>query len=154
KAGDIVGDAWIESIEPTVVTLQYDKQRITRKPVLVAEDNSRNSRNRRNQSSQNRGRGRGGMRGGRGSGRGGDRGSARPQISYSFSGDGGAWSSSSTNTRDSLVQQYMDVRGDVSFDAFEIGGRNIQMRTIETGDGTISIGVTSGDVEVIRNDRN
>jgi len=53
--GDRVGDARIESIEPTVVTLLFEGQSITRKPVLVAENNSRNSRNRSQNNRNNRG---------------------------------------------------------------------------------------------------
>ena len=83
KAGDRVGDARIESIEPTLVTLLLNDERITRKPVLVAESNSRNSRNQSQNTRGNRGgRGQqGNARGGRGGNRGGNTGSAqRAQI--------------------------------------------------------------------------
>ena len=70
QTGDRVGDARIESIEPTVVTLLFEGQRITRKPVLVAESNSRNSRNRSQNNRLNRG-GRG-QQGNARSGRGGN----------------------------------------------------------------------------------
>jgi len=68
KAGDRVGDARIESIEPTVVTLLFNEERITRKPVLVVEASSRNSRNQSQNNRFNRGgRGQqGSTRGGRG----------------------------------------------------------------------------------------
>ncbi|MCP4711581.1 MAG: hypothetical protein GY869_23425 [Planctomycetes bacterium] len=61
STGDRVGDARIESIEPTVVTLLFEDRRITRKPVMVAENNSRDSRNRSQNQQSSRGN-----RGGRG----------------------------------------------------------------------------------------
>jgi len=78
QAGDRVGDARIESIEPTVVTLLFNNERITRKPVLVAESNSRNSRNQSQNNQRGRGQ-RGNARGGRGGDRGGNIDQARRQ---------------------------------------------------------------------------
>jgi hypothetical protein len=74
RIGDQIGDARIESIEPTVVTLLLNDRKITRKPVLVAENNSRNSRNRSQNTRSNQG-----GRGNRG-GRGGDRGAQSANI--------------------------------------------------------------------------
>ncbi|MCP4710124.1 MAG: hypothetical protein GY869_15995 [Planctomycetes bacterium] len=68
RAGDLVGDARIESIGPTVVTLLFEEKLITRKPVMVAENNSRNSRSRsQNTRGNQRGRGNQGGRGNRSS---------------------------------------------------------------------------------------
>ena len=86
KAGDQVGDARIESIEPTVVTLLFNEQRITRKPVLVAEASSRNTRNQPQNNQLNRGgRGqRGNARGGRGNQGGNIGGDQSPQVAERF----------------------------------------------------------------------
>ncbi len=52
KAGDTISDAKVLEIGPTAVTLQWEGKRITRSPVLVADNTSKNSSPKRSANKQ------------------------------------------------------------------------------------------------------
>lgn len=128
--GDRVGAAEVIEIGPTQVTLMLDDRRITRSPVLVAENNQRNSRDSsRDRESFSR------NRGGRGRGSRGERPGlvsleSTPRI-YGFDGEA-------------------EISFDLSEDIWEKSvilehmSDGMKVQTFDTGFGEISVGMFGG----------
>jgi len=129
SVGDRVGEAEVIEIGPTRVTLMLEDRRITRSPVLVVENTRNAGRNNRG-SAQNRapmGRNRGG-RGTRGNQSGRGSSDSNPRV-YSFDGS----TSRSFNLSGDMWQ-------DVNVEFMD----DMEVRTLETDFGTVSIGTMGG----------